>query len=215
MTYEETKQGALAEAECPAEMWWELAAQYPLEAMQSVLFPLLTLEAPERWAQLELDNAPEWARKATLRLANVPRDLLACDCLERALPIFENVWTKDERPRAALRARRYFAGNTSPFMPQPLREALGAAEQAGYDAGWGAQGGCVAMVAWASGQYTAYNTIRLSAKAIAQHAIQGFDHRSVTNNTIADTAWKVESLWQYKQALHYLHLTGETHATAT
>jgi len=39
----------LAHPNCPTERWWKLAAFHPEEAQVSPLFPLLTLETPERW----------------------------------------------------------------------------------------------------------------------------------------------------------------------
>ncbi len=43
------KVSALAHPNCPAALWWELAAEYPVEAQASVLYPMLTLESPGQW----------------------------------------------------------------------------------------------------------------------------------------------------------------------
>ncbi len=43
---------ALQHPNCPTDLWWELAVDYPIEAQASLLYPLLTLESPERWEKL-------------------------------------------------------------------------------------------------------------------------------------------------------------------
>jgi len=75
----------LMDPECPTEQWWSMAAKYPLEAEASVLFPLLTLESPERWKKLEAANIGKWISRTMRRIGKRRRCLFACDCAERAL----------------------------------------------------------------------------------------------------------------------------------
>ena len=52
--------GALQDPDCPTDMWWLLAKDYPLEAIQSPLYDLLTLEDPAHWLALEQMYADRW-----------------------------------------------------------------------------------------------------------------------------------------------------------
>jgi len=99
----------ISDPECPTEEWWRLAAEHPFEAMASPLYPLLTLESPERWVQLERDNLEEWIDDAANRLLYNNQHLFAADCAERALPIYEAQHPNDKRPREAIVARRSYA----------------------------------------------------------------------------------------------------------
>ncbi len=86
-----------------------MAATYPWEAMNSVLFPLLTLETPGRWVQLEKDNITDWVESNIGLLPEDKQQLFAADCVEQVLPFFESKYPGDFRPRLATRARRLFA----------------------------------------------------------------------------------------------------------
>jgi len=46
---------ALQHPNCPAPLWWRIAEVHPVEAMASVLYPLMLIESPERWAEQERD----------------------------------------------------------------------------------------------------------------------------------------------------------------
>ncbi len=50
----------LADPECSTELWWQLAAVFPIEAIASPLYPLLTLETPEKWCALEEEHLLAW-----------------------------------------------------------------------------------------------------------------------------------------------------------
>ena len=104
-----TEKEEILDPECDSEHWWELAADYPLEAMASVLFPLLTLEAPARWEKMQEEYAEQWIEISFRRLPWEQKELFAMDCAERALPIFEQKHPNDMRPRDAIKARRLFA----------------------------------------------------------------------------------------------------------
>jgi hypothetical protein len=51
---------ALQHLNCPAAFWWQMAALYPLEAQKSPLYPLLMLEEPDRWVELEKQHVDSW-----------------------------------------------------------------------------------------------------------------------------------------------------------
>jgi hypothetical protein len=105
----QTPLAALAHPNCPADLWWELATHHPMEAQESVLYSMLTLESPERWAQLERTNLERWIRDVCNSLSRKSQHLFAADCAERVLPIFERKHPNDKRPREAIRLRRLFA----------------------------------------------------------------------------------------------------------
>ena len=51
---------ALGHPNCPPDLWWEIAADYPLKAQASLLYPLLTLENPGWWGQMEHRHRDRW-----------------------------------------------------------------------------------------------------------------------------------------------------------
>lgn len=53
-------EAAILHPNCPPEVWWPLAEKYPLLAIQSPMFPILTLESPDRWIDLEREKASDW-----------------------------------------------------------------------------------------------------------------------------------------------------------
>jgi hypothetical protein len=100
---------AILHPNCPTELWWTLVAEHPLEAEQSVLFPLLTLEAPERWVILEERRRIFWINGVCDRLPIRKQHLFAAECLDRVLYLFEVSCLPEPRPRAAIEARRQYA----------------------------------------------------------------------------------------------------------
>jgi hypothetical protein len=107
---------ALAHPNCPAELWWRTAETHPIEAMESPLYPLLTLESPERWVEMERENLRDWIHEATKGLdLSIEFDLFAADCAEHVLPVFEEIYPEDKRPRAAVNARRNHAWNLASY----------------------------------------------------------------------------------------------------
>lgn len=93
---------------CPADLWWELAARHPKQAQACVLYPLFTRESPERWAQFATDNLADWIKAAIEALSEDKQHLFASDCAERCLHLFERLCPNDTRPREAIRVRRLF-----------------------------------------------------------------------------------------------------------
>ena len=99
---------ALAHPNCPADLWWELAASYPIEAQDSVLFEMMTLENPTRWVELETELIGPWIGFACMHLSESQEHLFAADCAEHVLHFFERRYPGDPRPREAIRVRRLF-----------------------------------------------------------------------------------------------------------
>lgn len=94
---------AVQHPNCPDDLWWELAKRYPLDALSSVLFPMLTLEDPGRWQQLEEASWLGWLTRPYIN--DLPLSAcyrLAVECAARVLPSFESVYPNDKRPREAL-----------------------------------------------------------------------------------------------------------------
>jgi len=96
----------IQDPECPTELWWQLAMRFPLEAQASLLYPLLTLEEPGRWQEMEEAEVGNWVDEMVQRLSVNQQHLFAADCTEHVLPYFEEHFPKDQRPREAIRIRR-------------------------------------------------------------------------------------------------------------
>ncbi len=80
---------AVQHPSCPTGLWWDLVWKYPLEAEKSPLFPLLTLESPERWLALERDCIHDWIKKVVEGLNGVIRQqLFAWECASRVVHLF-------------------------------------------------------------------------------------------------------------------------------
>jgi len=128
---------ALQHPNCPAELWWQLAVKYPWAAEESVLFPLFTLESPERWAQM--NHLSLWIHAAVNYLPERDQHLFAADCAERALPIFERQYPNDKRPREAIRIRRSFAIGKAPLAQWVKASHAANAARKEVSKTWGAQ----------------------------------------------------------------------------
>ncbi len=102
-------EAALAHPNCPVETWWGLAALYPLEAMQSVLYPVLTLESPERWAESERHNLDQWVEDAIDRLPFAQKEAFAADCAAHVLRIWEAKFPEAVAVRNCIEVRRLYA----------------------------------------------------------------------------------------------------------
>jgi len=100
---------ALRHPNCPTSLWWVLAAIHPIEAEKSALYPLLTLEEPGRWLDMEADHISYWLVNSTRRLSAAQRHLFQADCAEHVLPLFERKAKREKRPREAIRVRRLYA----------------------------------------------------------------------------------------------------------
>jgi len=123
---------AIAHPNCPEALWWSLAEKHPIEAQESILFPLIMLENPGRWEQVERKWAHLWVEYAITRLPTQARRPFAIDCAERVLSIFEREWDEDSRPRLAIEAaKNYVRGKETKAN---LAAACAAAHEACADA---------------------------------------------------------------------------------
>jgi hypothetical protein len=91
---------------CDTEMYWKLAVNYPIFAMRSPLYELLTLESPERWIELEKDDVEKWIRVHRDELSDTNKRLFAADLATRVLPIWEEAHPLVDIPRKAIQAVR-------------------------------------------------------------------------------------------------------------
>lgn len=181
---------ALRHPNCPVELWWELAAKHPTEAQQSLLYPLLTLEEPERWLTVEDKYVEGWVNTAIDTLSFSSGHLFAADCAEQCLSLFETVKPNDKRPREAIRMRRLFARGkvTQPqwdAAKDAAREAgsfgsLGLNHPSARDAAYAASSNSIEKAArdaalaaaWARGQATGFDAAIHAAWASARIAAQ-------------------------------------------
>jgi len=136
----------LLSPECPTEVWWELARPHPLEAMSSVLFPLLTLESPERWVALVARNCTSWIDAVLKTLPNAQAQLFAADCVEHVLPFYEASHTAqvcaellETTVRRSIEERRRFVRG------EPVADFFVANTASAWKTAWGAQ----SAVEWA------------------------------------------------------------------
>jgi len=119
-----TLEATIGDPECPVDEWWAIATDYPLEAMVSPLYPLLTLEEPERWLEIEHRNAERWVRSHQTMLSEQDQRRFACDCAERVLDFWEEAGG-DARPRQAIAlSRLYAAGNLGEQMLHAAHHGL-------------------------------------------------------------------------------------------
>lgn len=81
--------------------WWSLAEKYPLQAIESPLYALLTLEDPLKWLRLEEGNAAAWIYEETARWQGDSLLLryYAVDCAEHVIPLWEDLYKDDLLPR--------------------------------------------------------------------------------------------------------------------
>lgn len=97
---------ALQHPNCPPEVWWELAKKHPMEAEESILFSLMTLEDPLQWTE-QLD-AWIW-RLAEQELTEAEGASFAADCAEHVLFIYKQKYPNDTTPQDAIATARAVA----------------------------------------------------------------------------------------------------------
>jgi len=100
------RRAAVMHPNCPVDLWWIWAENYPLEAIESLAGQLFLLEEPDRWADLQRERAGGWIEQIMNQMPKKEKNLLAADCAEHVLPIYEGVYPGDQRPREAIRVRR-------------------------------------------------------------------------------------------------------------
>ena len=214
---------ALSHPNCPEDLWWQIAEDFPLEAPKTPAGQLILLENPGRWAALEHNNAYEWMRRYEERLSPGDKRLFAADCAERALSLFEDVHPHEKAPRYAIKIARAFVrgeadetqlhsaklsaeeaysdaqregDNDLPEYGQDLEATL-AACHAASDVNTYEQN--VKAYDYRTGEYTgtpAGEAAEAAAKAIASAQCEGAESYVECNLN--------ERLWQWKRMAEYL-----------
>ncbi len=118
---------ALNHPNCPADLWWQLAARYPVEALQSPAGTLFLLEDPTKWQTMEEIHIGNWIARYVATLREGAQRLFATDCAERALPVFAKKFANDHRLEHAIQVARAYALEEA--GKKNLAEALAAAKE--------------------------------------------------------------------------------------
>lgn len=179
---------ALAHGNCPVDLWKSLAAKHPFEAMESIARPLLLLENPNLWNELELANSSAWIGQYLRKLSERDQELFGIDCAEHVLSVYEQVHPGDARVRQAnLRHRLYVLGGASK-----------AELRAGFDLAQAAQNaariGRAKQAAAAANTQLASFASQCAAEAMGSSVHYGLDH----------SAYLAERQWQWHRLLQYL-----------
>jgi hypothetical protein len=80
-----------------------------------------------------MNKIPKELIEITSKLSRQNLRLLACDCAEHVLPLFENFSAGDKRPRKAIEIAQLYAQGQSTI--EQLQKAAGDAEAAAWEAG--------------------------------------------------------------------------------
>jgi len=130
-----------------------------------------------------------WSLRATLEPCDKQARLLACDFAEHVLPLFEAVFPKDGRPRAAIAtARRFAAGGAT----ETELNAAGFATEYATDR---------YVAAWSAAEYAAESTRHAAESALwsaDRYVAAGFAAEFACD-AAADAAWENERRWQEKK----------------
>ena len=119
----------------------------------------------------------------------------AADCAERVLPLFEEHYPKDNRPRNAIEALRAWI-QTGVFNMADIRNAALAAHAAARDV---ERDNAARSAARATGQAVA--TAHVPGHAVAAAIYAATAVRDSTNPSHANTATEKERDWQYHHLL--------------
>jgi hypothetical protein len=124
---------AVMHPNCPEDLWWKLAGDYPLDAMQSPMYPLALLAHPDWWQQLEGNAGAYWISlyaTGVRRPTWSPQErehrlhMIAADYAYRVLPLYEEKHHHDLRPREAIAAAWSFGS-----MAYPPRSGFGSRKE--------------------------------------------------------------------------------------
>jgi len=201
---------ALQHPNCPTVLWWDLAAQHPVEAMHSVLYPLMTLEEPGRWLQIKNSNIAAWIDRYRHELQPSKRYLFSAECAERVLPLFEKMYPTDQRPRIAITIARRFARGQA--TQEQVWDAYSLAEAASKSAQVADKGVSDAKAAaWKAAASAAEvcHATWLTAGDSATHAARAI-FRSLQPFDVAYAAELAERQWQWERLLKYIQGERET-----
>jgi len=213
---------ALRHPNCPVDLFWQLAKDYPLEVPQTPLFGLLMLETPDRWRRLEEFCAKTWITERIDSLSLPILQLFASDCAAHVLPIFETKCPDERRPRQAIETLRRVARGGASLVA--LAKAKDKADDAAYRAYENpsdiAQYDDAAFCAAGAPGYAAdldqyahpalYDFLErcrevIQYQAIARHMELHGEHP--TENEVGH-AINAESVWQWHRLQDYLRAAG-------
>lgn len=114
--------------------------------------------------------------------------LWACDCAERAVPIFERERPDDRRPREAIRVSRLHAhGLATEAALAAARDAAWAAERSARDAAWAT----ARAAAWVAAEAAAWDTAQFAAVAAGDAAGYAAEAAALdaARDAARDAAW--------------------------
>ena len=148
--------------------------------------------------------------------------LFACDCAERALPIFERANPDDHRPREAIEvARRYAMGTaTIDDLHAAKQAAAAAARVAARVAVWETARVAVWVAAWDTADATAWDvaweTARVAARVAAWDTVDATAWDAAqkavwdaAQKAVWEAAQAAGQKWQIDRALWYLEQSEE------
>ena len=193
-----TEEKEILDPHCETERWWELAKEYPIEAMSSALYWMLILEKPERWEQLQQGNIDDWVSQAAERLPFRERELFAADCAERVLCLYERKFPGDRRVRDAIEARRYYANG------RISQEEWEAARKSVNDVASSARAATNDVESRASLSSAIGATETAAADAAAAATWYAAVFAEAYNAESAIAACYAERLWQWERAQAYV-----------
>jgi len=141
-----------------------------------------------------LDDAL-WAMSAVSEEQYTERDkiarLFACDCAERVLPLFEEKYPEDNRPRVAIKtARRYAMGQATEAERRAAESAAREAERMAWSAGLAARAAAAGLAAGRTA----------GAAAVAERSAAWAARLAVA----AEAARAAERQWQEARLRKYL-----------
>ena len=179
------------------------------DALQYAPGPVLCLVELTGVVLVDRDKAVGQGRWL-LAAVNVERELrlFACDCAERALPIFELLYPQDQRPREAiLVARRHADGQATYKELDAARvaaaaatDAAGAARVATRAATWTAAAGAATDAAARAATWVVARVARVAtrdaARAAADAAAATWAAADAATDAARDAARDAERLWQ-------------------
>ena len=200
----------LANPECSTDVWWALAQTYPVHAIASPLYSLLTLETPERWFAMEAQCLGRWIKKYVYLLSPRQQDAYAAACAAHVLHLWMEKEPTDKRPQKAIAARRRLARHGETARPQweacakaaadaydklPRRTTGGGHDEAGEAAKAAAADDLVTVVVCAA--------YAMALQAIRNHPAR-WDLSRSEYDQIFRAASRKECLWQWARLRQYL-----------
>ncbi len=179
---------ALMHPNCPPEVWKPLAAKHPFEAMESPVLPLLLLENPALWGELEREHAEKWVDLAIRQLSERDQLLFASDCAQHVLFVFENENPGDKRVRQAIQVERLYACGAA--TKTELRDAFDVVHAAFRTA----RSVRAKMAVTAANTQLASYAAKCAAEARGSSIYYGQDY----------DIYQTERVWQWRRLLRYL-----------